>query len=63
MGFFEWIDGKKTYIGGGCVILGAIAKVGADWYYGNFIDWDIAIKTIGAGMAIIGVGHKIEKAI
>jgi len=54
-------NGWKTYIGGICVILGGLAKAGADWYYGNPIDWNIVIETIGAGLAIIGVGHKLEK--
>ena len=62
MGFLDWINGKKTYIGGACVILAAVGKVGADWYYGNFIDWDSFAKTIGAGLAIIGIGHKFVKA-
>ena len=36
MGLFEWLEGKKTYIGGICAILVGLGKAGYDWYMGKF---------------------------
>lgn len=57
----EPLQGKKTYIGGACVIIGAICKVGADLYYGNSIDVIGFVETVGVGLGILGIGYKIHK--
>lgn len=36
MDIIAWLDGKKTYIGGGAAILIGLGKVGLDYYNGVF---------------------------
>jgi hypothetical protein len=55
------LEGKKTYIGAAGVMLTAIGKVMADWYYGNPIDVTAFITTFSIGLGILGIGKKIHK--
>jgi len=57
------IDGYKTYIGGACFILNGIAQAGISWYNGQVIDWNVVMASVGTGLGIIGIGHKIEKKV
>jgi len=57
----EWLEGKKTYIGAFCVCMGAVCKVGVDWYYGNPIDVTGFLATFGVGLGILGIGKRIHK--
>jgi hypothetical protein len=54
------LEGKKTYIGAAGVMLTAIGKVLADWYYGNPIDFAGFIATFSIGLGILGIGSKIH---
>jgi hypothetical protein len=55
------LEGKKTYIGAAGVMLSAIGKVMADWYYGNPIDFAGFISTFSIGLGILGIGAKLHK--
>ena len=55
------LEGKKTYIGAAGVMLTAIGKVMADWYYGNPIDVTAFVMTFSIGLGILGIGKKIHK--
>jgi len=57
----DLLEGKKTYIGAFCVCIGAVCKVGVDWYYGNPIDVNGFVVTFGVGLGILGIGKKIHK--
>jgi hypothetical protein len=52
----KMLEGYKTYIGGACFILGAVATVGKAFYNGTFadIDWNIIAVEVGTGISIIG---------
>lgn len=54
MGFFEWIDGKKTYLGGTGAILVGVGKFLYDWYYGTYQAPEAYLSWIIAGWTIIG---------
>ncbi len=56
------LDGYKTYIGGACFILGAVATVGKSYYLGELIDWNVIILEIGTGISIIGGRSAFSKA-
>ena len=55
------LEGKKTYIGAAGVMLTAIGKVMADWYYGNPIDYAGFITTFCIGLGILGIGSKLHR--
>jgi len=55
------LEGKKTYIGAVGVMLTAIGKVMADWYYGNPIDYAGFLATFCIGLGILGIGSKLHK--
>ena len=63
MGLFEWIEGKKTYVGGICAMIIGIGKFGYDWYRG-MMSAD-PFEEYGAwlvlGWSIIGARHAIQK--
>ena len=54
------LEGYKTYIGAAGVMLTAIGKVMADWYYGNPIDFAGFFATFSVGLGILGIGYKIH---
>lgn len=55
------LTGYKTYIGAVGVMLTAIGKVMADWYYGNPVDLTTFIATFSIGFGILGIGAKLHK--
>jgi len=56
----DWkLTGYKTYIGAAGVMLTAIGKLFADYYYGNPIDVAAFIVTFSAGFGILGLGAKV----
>jgi len=57
----EWLDGKKTYIGGICAILIGIGKLGYDWYNGNLQPLEEYLGWFIAGWTIISGRHAIAK--
>ena len=57
----EPLKGYKTYIGAAGVILTAIGKVLADWYYGNPLDVPGFMVTFSAGLGILGIGYRLHK--
>ena len=57
----ELLKGYKTYIGAAGVMLTAIGKVMADWYYGNPIDVTGFIATFGVGLGILGIGKRLHE--
>ena len=57
----DLLEGKKTYIGAFCVCIGAVCKVGVDWYYGNPLDVAGFVMTFSIGLGILGIGKKIHK--
>ena len=63
MGLKEWLNGKKTYIGGIGFIASGVADICIAFYEETVIDWNIAIGKILGGIVIIGGGHKLQKLI
>ena len=60
----EWLDGWKTYIAGvGLMLTGAGMMAAAATKEGgfNFNDMSDGIKMFLAGLATVGIGHKLEK--
>ena len=59
---FGFLNGKKTYIAGIGLMLAAVGAVLLAW--GNGVDADLgaAFQQFMAGLALIGVGHKLDKA-
>lgn len=51
----SWLSGIKTYIAG-------IGLVGLGIHQLSQGDIQVGIESIAAGLAIIGIGHKIEKS-
>lgn len=59
------LDGYKTLIGGiGLILLGVTGLVGKYWPDSGVpaMDVDTALGHVAAGLGVLGVGHKIEKA-
>jgi hypothetical protein len=56
----EILKDKKTYIGAAGVMLTAIGKVMADYYYGNPIDLAGFVTTFSIGLGILGIGKRLH---
>lgn len=57
------LNGKKTWIGGLVLIVAGIARL-VEWYQGGMSDTtalENAITSIGGGLGVIGIGHKLTK--
>ena len=59
--FLEWLNGKKTYIGGIGAILIGIGKLMYDWYNGNVQPAETYFAWFVAGWTIISGRHAIKK--
>jgi len=58
----DWkLTGYKTTIGAVGVMLTAIGKLMADYYYGYPIDLAAFIVTFSAGFGILGLGSKLAR--
>jgi hypothetical protein len=55
------LTGLKTYIGAAGVMLTAVGKVMADYYYGNPVDFAAFIATFSVGFGILGIGAKMHQ--
>jgi ABC-type cobalamin transport system permease subunit len=59
------LDGRKTYLGGvGLILTGVVGLIGHIVPDMNLpkVSVDNALASISAGLAVFGIGHKIEKA-
>lgn len=59
------LDGKKTYIGAiGLILTGIVGLIGYIVPDAELprMEVEVAISTISAGIAAMGIGHKVEKA-
>jgi len=54
---WNYLTGKKSYIGGALIALGAAGE-----YFG-FTGVGSVIATIGAGVGVVGVAHKAERLV
>ena len=57
----EWLNGKKTYIGGIGAILIGIGKLAYDWYNGSIQPLETYLTWIIAGWTIISGRHAVKK--
>ena len=57
----EYLDGKKTYIGGAGFILVAVGTAMIAFYEGTPIDWKALAEEFFAGVTIIGGRSAIAK--
>ena len=57
-----WLNGKKTLIGGLGLVLAALAHFATNLGDGLQVsDIIVLAQEIGAGFAVLGIGHKISK--
>jgi hypothetical protein len=54
MGIIEWLEGKKTFIGGFGFMLWGISDLFIGYYEGTPVDFNITVGKILAGWVIIG---------
>lgn len=57
------LNGRKTWLGGLVLILTGIVRI-VDWYQSGMTDvtaLENAVTSIGAGLGVIGIGHKLVK--
>ena len=61
MNFLDWLDGKKTYLGGIGAILVGLGQLLYDYYNGTLKDYQSYLSWIIAGWTIIGGRSALNK--
>ena len=55
---WNWLTGKKTYIGAACIALAALAG-----FWAGVVDGTQLGEALGTALAIVGLGHKFDRQI